>query len=66
MYVIEIIQVRLLNDRGVCNKVDRAFVNVNTPVNAGRKLNLHKTFRKCPGRLLNMFCTFKLRPASRE
>ena len=30
----------------------------------GRKLNLHKTFRIRPGRLLNVLCTFNLRPLS--
>ena len=34
------------------------------PVDTGRKLNVHKTFRKRPGRLLNAFCTFNLRPVS--
>ena len=31
------------------------------PVVRGRKLNVHKTFREC---LLNVLCTFKLRPVS--
>ena len=34
------------------------------PVDTGRKLNVHKTFRKRPGRLLNVLCTFNLRPVS--
>ena len=34
------------------------------PVDAGRKLNVHKTFRKRPGRLLNVLCAFSLRPVS--
>ena len=34
------------------------------PVDIGRKLNVHKTFRRRPGRLLNVLCTFNLRPAS--
>ena len=29
-----------------------------------RKLNVHKTFRRRPGRLLNALCTFNLRPVS--
>ena len=37
---------------------------VSNPVNTGRKLNVHKTFRRCPGRLLNVLCTFNLRPVS--
>ena len=34
------------------------------PVEKGRKLNVHKTFRRRPGRLLNVLCTFNLRPVS--
>ena len=37
---------------------------VNNPVDTGRKLNVHKTFRRRPGRLLNVICTFNLRPVS--
>ena len=33
-------------------------------VDTGRKLNVHKTFRSRPGRLLNVLCTFNLRPVS--
>ena len=32
------------------------------PVDTGRKLNVHKMFRRRPGRLLNVFCAFNLRP----
>ena len=32
-----------------------------TPVDTGRKLSAHKTFK---GRLLNVLCTFNLRPVS--
>ena len=32
------------------------------PVDTGRKLNVHKTFRRRPGRLLNVLCMFNLRP----
>ena len=28
------------------------------PVDTGRKLNVHKTFKRRPGRLLNVLCTF--------
>ena len=35
-------------------------------VDTGRKLNIHKTFRRRPGRLLNVLCTFNLRPVSTE
>ena len=34
------------------------------PVDTGRKLNVHKTFRRRPGRLLNVLCSFNLRPVS--
>ena len=36
----------------------------NNPVDTGRKLNVHKTFRRRPGHLLNVLCTFNLRPVS--
>ena len=32
------------------------------PVDTGRKFNIHKTFRRRSGRLLNVLCTFDLRP----
>ena len=35
------------------------------PLGIGSNLNTHKTFRRCPGRLLNVLCTFNLRPVSR-
>ena len=31
-------------------------------LDTGRKLNVHKTFRRRPRRLLNVLCTFNLRP----
>ena len=34
------------------------------PVDTGRKLNVHKTFKRRPGRLLNVLCTFNLRAVS--
>ena len=34
------------------------------PLDTGRKFNLHKTLRRNSGRLLNVLCTFKLRPVS--
>ena len=37
---------------------------LRTPVDKGRKLNAHKTFRRRLGRLLNVLCTFNLRPVS--
>ena len=36
----------------------------NFPVGTRRKLNVHKTFRRLRGRLLNVLCTFNLRPVS--
>ena len=35
------------------------------PVGKRRKLNVHKTFRRCPGRLLNVLRKFNLRPVPR-
>ena len=32
------------------------------PVDTWYKLNIHKTFRRLPGRLLNVLCEFSLRP----
>ena len=37
---------------------------MNYPAVTGRNLNVHKTFRRRPGRLLNVFCTFNLSPVS--
>ena len=34
------------------------------PADTGLKLNGHKTFGRCLGRLLNVLCTFNLRPVS--
>ena len=34
------------------------------PVETGRKFNVYKTFRRRPGRLLNVLCTLNLRPVS--
>ena len=36
----------------------------NIPVDTGRKLNVYKMFRRRPGRLLNVLCTFNLRSVS--
>ena len=38
--------------------------NLMDPISTGRKLNVHKTFRRRPERLLNVLCTFNLRPVS--
>ena len=32
------------------------------PVDTGRKLNVHKTLRRRPGRQVNVLCTLNLRP----
>ena len=34
------------------------------PVDTGHKLKVYKTFRRLPRRLLNVLCTFNLRPVS--
>ena len=39
-------------------------ISVLYPVDTGRILNIHKTFRRRPGRFLNVLCTFNLRPVS--
>ena len=36
----------------------------SNPVDTGGKLNVHKTFRRRPGRLLNVLCRFNLLPVS--
>ena len=36
-------------------------MNKGIPVDTGRKLNVHKTFRRRPGRLLKVLCTSNLR-----
>ena len=36
----------------------------NIPRRHRRKLNVHKTFRRRPGRVLNVLCTFNLLPVS--
>ena len=40
------------------------FGNISIQVDTGRKLDVHKTFRRRPWRLLNVLCTFNLRPVS--
>ena len=40
------------------------FLVLHTPADTGRKLNVHKTFRRRPRRLLNVLCMFNLRPVS--
>ena len=38
--------------------------SISNPVDRGRNFNVQKTFRRRPGRLLNVLCTFKLRLVS--
>ena len=38
--------------------------NYGCTLDAKRKLNVHKTSRRRPGRLLNVLCTFNLRAVS--
>ena len=38
--------------------------DVTYPVYTRRKLDAHKMFRRRPERLLNVLCTFNLRPVS--
>ena len=40
-------------------------VSVKRTLGTGRKLNVHKTFRRRPGRLLNVLYMFNLRYVSR-
>ena len=42
------------------------FVLLQDPVDTRLKLNVHKTLRRRPGRLLNVLYTFNLRPVSTE
>ena len=49
--------------------ISRMITNLNkryiyNPLHKGRKLNVHKTFRRRHGRLLNVLCTFNLRSVS--
>ena len=39
-------------------------VLLTNPVDTGRKLNVHKMFKRRSGRLLNVLCTFSLHPVS--
>ena len=51
-------------------KPDKVFFNLThstkliNPAETGRKFNVHKTFRRRPGRLLKVLCTLNLRPVS--
>ena len=51
-------------DIGTLNSQSTYELLVSVPVDTGCKLNVHKTFRRRPGRLLNVLCTFNVRPVS--
>ena len=40
------------------------FVDFTCPIDTGCKLDVHKTFRRRPGRPLNVLCTFNLHSVS--
>ena len=40
------------------------FATIDFSVDTGRKLNVHKRFRRGPGRLLNVLYAFNVRPVS--
>ena len=44
--------------------MEEELVTIPHPVHTERKLNVYKTFRGRPGRLLNILCTSNLRPVS--
>ena len=46
-----------------CNNSKNTCLNY-CPVDTGRKLNVHKTSRRRPGRLLSVICTFNSRSVS--
>ena len=53
-----------LYKNGITCLMTRDFDVLNVPVDTGCKLNVHKTFRRRPARLLNVLCMFNLRPVS--
>ena len=42
---------------------EQTFTKIN-PAETGRELNVHKTFRRRPGGILNVLCPFNLCPVS--
>ena len=52
--------------KGCPHIVSDFWLPIPCPVDTGRKLNVHQTFRRRLGRLLNVLCTFNLRPVSAE
>ena len=63
-----IINISLVLDTATIYKImpvlGRSKMEIYFAVDTGRKLNVHKTFRRRPGRLLNVLCAFNLRPVS--
>ena len=53
-----------LAQRRICQQVSDVCLESVNPVGTGRKLNVHKTFIRRPGRLRNVLCTINLRPSS--
>ena len=47
------------------NQLTCFYMMATFSVDTGHKLNVHKTFRRRPGRLLKVMCKFDLRPVSR-
>ena len=41
------------------------YIFYQIPLDTRRKLNAHKTFRRGPGRILNVLCTFNVRLVSK-
>ena len=54
----------ILGKGGKVGEASKNFLEGAYPVDTERKLNVHKTFRRRPGRLLNVLCIFSLRPVS--
>ena len=52
------------NAKPFLSLLDPSTVTGCYPVDTRRKLNVNKTFRRRPGHLLNVLCTFNLRPVS--
>ena len=61
--VLQIVSTFLINQLKKCWNFSKS-VMIFCPVDTGRKLNVHKTFRRRPGRILNVLCTFNLHPVS--
>ena len=49
---------------GLVTETLRETLTFAAPVDTGRKLNVHKTFRRRPGILLKVLCTLNFRPVS--